>query len=157
MCRVTKLLLSVLAVMGAANAVLWFDLVSGSYGPRFSVRQSLVLDAVNNVFNLYDLDGSLTQYSATTGAFMSHADVAGNTVAVLSYLQNYFNFSEVRRTTTTGGVTTVESFVYDYVDGSAHYPLLASVTLNRSVGGLPTTVNRVLYTYCRFQLTTFAS
>jgi hypothetical protein len=109
-------MLTASAVMGAANDVLWFDGGGGSYTPRFNVRQSLVLVPVNNVFNLYDTDGSVTQYDATTGAFISHSDVSGDTVAVVRRLDNAFNFTEVQRTVTVAGVTLVESFLYQYVD-----------------------------------------
>ena len=136
--------------MGAAAAVLWFDfdVLTFQYKPRFSVRQSLVNNATNNVFYLYDLDGSVTQYNGATGAFAKHTDPGGNTVSVVSYLANAYNFTEVQRSTTVAGVTTVESFLYDYVDPTAALPPLASVTLRRKVGsGAWTNVTNVLYTY----------
>ena len=55
-------------VMGAANSVLWFDPGGGGFVPRFAVRQTLTLNSTNNVYNLYELDGSVTQFNAITGA-----------------------------------------------------------------------------------------
>jgi len=136
------------AVMGQANFVLWFDPASNGYVPRFSVRQSLLFDAANNVFDLVDLDGSVMQFNGTTGAFIQHTDPAGNAVAVVSYLINNFNFTQVQRTTTAGGNTTVESYVYNYQLPASANPLLSSVTLRRSVnGGAWSNVQQVLYTY----------
>ncbi len=135
-------------VMGNANAALWFDLVGTSYVPRFSVRQTLLLNADANTYQLIDLDGSITQYNASSGVFQSHTDPAGNQVAVVSYTANAFNFTEVQRTTTAGGSTTVESFLYTYVDATQPYPVLSSVLLRRQVnGGAWTNVTQALYSY----------
>jgi len=134
--------------MGAANNVLWFDPVGDSYAPRFDVTQTLLYDAATNVFQLIELDGSITQYDGTTGAFQSHSDPAGNQVAVVSYASNYFNFTEVQRSYTSGGTTTIESYLYTYADPTVAYPLLTSVLLRRQVGGGAwTNVTQALYTY----------
>src|SRR4051794_27692964 len=136
-------------VMGRANGVLWFDPApGGGFAPRFSVRQTLLLDPADNVYQLIDLDGSVTTYSAATGVFVSRSDPAGNQLAVVSYTSNGFNFAEVQRTYTSGGSTTVESFLYTYVDPTAAYPLLSSVLLRRQVnGGAWVNVGQALYTY----------
>jgi hypothetical protein len=82
-------------VMGEATAALWFDLVGNVYVPRLSVREALLLDTVNNVYDLVELDGSITVFSAVTGAFIRHLDPAGNQLAVVSYASNQFNPTEV--------------------------------------------------------------
>ncbi len=134
-------------VMGNADAVLWFDPADGPFVPRFGVRQTLTFDPACNLYCLLDLDGSATQFDGGTGAFVQHIDPAGNTIAPVSYTNNLFNFTEVQRTT-VNGVTTVESLLYQYVDPSAGYPLLSSVTLRRSVnGGAWANVTQALYTY----------
>jgi hypothetical protein len=135
-------------VMGDANEALYFDLSGSAFVPRFSVRQTLVLNAAANVYELVDLDGSITQYNAVTGAFIQRSDPAGNTVAVVSYLANGFNFTEVQRTVTADGVTTVESYLYTYQDPAANFPLLTSVLLRRQVnGGDWTNVLQAQYAY----------
>ncbi len=135
-------------VMGAANAALWFDPSGSGYLPRFNVRQTLTFDAANNVYNLYELDGSITQFDGGSGVFLNHTDAGGNTIAPVGYTANGFNFTEVQRTTTVGTTTAVESFIYEYVDATADYPVLSSVTLRRSVNaGAWTYVTTAAYTY----------
>jgi len=135
-------------VMGSANDVLWFDLVGSNYVPRFDVTQTLLFNAAANAYQLLDLDGSITQFDGTSGALQSHADAAGNQVAVVSYTSNDWNFTEVERTYTVGGVTTTESFLYTYQDPTRPYPLLSGVLLRRQVGsGAWSNVSQALYTY----------
>src|SRR5262249_43180148 len=137
------------AVMGSATDVLWFDPDgAGGFLPRFSARQTLQLDLAAGVYRLYELDGGVTTYSAATGALLSHADAAGNSVAVVGYTANGFNFAEVQRSYSAGGSTTVESFLYGYVDATLPFPQLSSVTLRRQVdGGAWLNVGRALYAY----------
>jgi len=67
---------------------------------------------------------------------------------VVSYTANNFNFTEVQRSYTAGGNTTVESFLYQYDNPSALSPLLLSVTLRRSVNaGAWSNVEQAVYTY----------
>ncbi|OAI41010.1 hypothetical protein AYO40_00590 [Planctomycetaceae bacterium SCGC AG-212-D15] len=146
-------------VMGQANHALWFDPSGNGYQPRYSIRETLQLDPVNNVYNLYHLDGSITQFNATTGVFVQHTDAAGNKIAVISYAANNFNATEVQRTyKDSSGNTTIESFLYSYVDATQAYPVLSGVLLRRRVisssssssssSGSPwTNVEQVLYTY----------
>jgi RHS repeat-associated protein len=135
-------------VMGRANGTLWFDLVGGAYAPRFGVRLSLLLDTVNNVYRLVDLDGTVSVFGAASGAFQGRTDPAGNSLAVVSYTANGFNFTEVQRTYSAGGNTTVESYLYTYQDPTQTYPLLSGVLLRRQInGGAWTNVTQVLYTY----------
>jgi hypothetical protein len=123
------------AVMGQANAVLWFDLSDGLYVPRFDVRESLLFNQAANTLLLVDLDGSVTTFNATSGVFVSKTDPAGNSLSVISYTNNGFNFGEVQRVVTTGGNTTVESYLYTYADPTVAYPVLTSVLLRRQVNG----------------------
>ena len=135
-------------VMGRANDALWFDPAGPGYSPRFSVRQSLALDAGAGLYRLTDLDGSVTEYDAATGTFRRHADPAGNSVAVVATTANGFNFTEVQRSHSSGGTTTTESFQYAYDDPAAGYPRLTSVLLRRQVnGGAWSNVTKVSYAY----------
>ena len=133
------------AVMGAANDVLNFAPSGAGFVPLFCAHQTLTLDSVNQVYNLYELDGSVSQFSAGSGAFIRHSDPAGNFVAVVSRLANGFNPGEVQRSVTSGGVTDIESYLYDYIDPTATFPRLAGVTLRRS--GSWNNVLRVVYAY----------
>src|SRR5579862_902980 len=111
--------------MGEANRVVWFDLVGNAYVPRYSVRDTLLFSADANTYQLIDVDGSITLFDATRGVMLSRTDPAGNQLTVLGYTKNGFNFTEVQRTTSAGGVTTIESFLYSYVDATADYPVLS--------------------------------
>jgi hypothetical protein len=134
--------------MGASNEEMWFDPAGTSYVPRFNVTETLLYDATTNIFQLIELNGSITQYDGTTGAFQSKSDPAGNQIAVVSYTSNYFNFTEVQRTYTSGGSSTIESFLYTYADSTVAFPVLSSVLLRRQVdGGDWTNVSQALYTY----------
>jgi hypothetical protein len=138
------------AVLGDAYRFLWFD-PSGpaAFNPRFSIRQTLILDTANRVYRLYDVDGSVTTFDAATGNFLSHADPAGNQIAVVSTAGNGFNFTEIQRSyTDANGNTTFESYLYSYNDPTAPYPLLTSVLLRRQVnGGTRSNVSQAQYTY----------
>ena len=122
------------AVMSQATQALWFSQVGDNYVPNFAIKDTLILDADNNVFSLHDLHGGITQYSASSGGFQNYTDSAGNQVVVVSTLANGFNFTEVQRTFTENGIATTESFLYTWVDSSLNFPLLDSVTLRRKVG-----------------------
>jgi RHS repeat-associated protein len=135
-------------LMGQANNELWFDLVGSAYVPRFNVRQTLLLNSVTNTYELVDLDGSVSTFSQGTGVFQNHADPAGNLLSVVGYTSNGFNFTEVHRSSSVGGNTTVESFLYTYQDPTQTYPLLSSVLLRRQVnGGAWSNVLQALYSY----------
>lgn len=135
-------------VMSEATAVLCFDKVDSSYVPRFSVRDTLLLDSDNGVFRLIDLQGGVREFSSATGAFQRSADAAGNTVDVVSHLGNGFNFTEVQRSVTISGITTIESYLYSWIDDTANFPLLSNVTLRRKVdAGSWINVNRASYSY----------
>ena len=64
-------------VMGESTKQKWFTKVGSTYVPQFSTRETLVLDTVNNVYELIDLQGGVTKYVATTGAFQSYTDPYG--------------------------------------------------------------------------------
>ena len=66
-------------------------------------RESLLLDTASGVFRLVDLNGGVREFSSSTGVFQKYTDAAGNTVQVVSYLANGFNFSQVQRSVTIDG------------------------------------------------------
>lgn len=122
-----------IVVMGSPQSVLWFDRNGGTFVPRFNLRATLIYDAGFNRYKLYDLQGNITEYCGTSGRLCRYLDPYGNSTVVVSTLANGFNLTEVQRTVTSGGTTTVESYMYDYIDPQASSPLLASVTLQRKV------------------------
>ena len=133
-------------VMGQATQQLWFEQVGGGYQGKYSIRESLVRDG--DVFRLVMLDGAVTEYNATTGVMQRRISPGGNTIEVSGTTDNGFNFTDVERSYTSGGTTTVEQFHYDWDDESAEFPTLDSVTLRRKVnGGAWTNILRVNYTY----------
>lgn len=138
---------SIVAV-GEANQALWFSKVGNDYVGDFSVRETLTLDSVNNVFRLQDLHGGVREFSATSGVFKKYTDPAGNVVQVVSYLGNAYNYTEVQRSFTSDGTTTTESYLYDWNDPLAARPVLTAVTLRRKVGaGAWSNIQKVVYTY----------
>ena len=130
-------------VQGRANEALWFDKVAGTFVPAFSVKQTLILDESAEVYRLYDLDGSVTEFDDHTGMFRRQIDPAGNRIEVTKMHANGYNFTEVERTYTEGGSTRTEQYYYEYTD-----ELLVRVTLRRKVGTATwANVSRAEYTY----------
>jgi hypothetical protein len=134
-----------MVIQGRANSPLWFRQVNGGYVGEFFVKETLVHDAGANVYRLFELDGSYTEFSDSTGVFRRQVDPAGNKIEVQS-LQGY-SPQVVERTYTSGGSTTTEQYFYEY-GTTLGDPLLSRVTLRRKVGaGQWTNVSRASYTY----------
>ena len=72
----------------------------GTYAPTFNNKESLVFDTAKNVYRLTDLEGAVTVYNASSGAFVSQTDVAGNVIQVTVVSGNGFNPATVQRTCT---------------------------------------------------------
>jgi RHS repeat-associated protein len=138
-------------IMGQANDALWFDPDypdnPRTYTPRYGVRRTLTLDRANLRYCLTDLDGSVTEFDAGSGIFLQHCDPARTAITPGQRLLNGFNFTDLERTISANGVTTKETFSYAYDDVDANYPLLTQVSLERTSGGVTTSVTRTLYTY----------
>jgi hypothetical protein len=140
---------NLIVVMGEKTEAKSFSNAGGNnWVPNFSIRDSLIFDTLNNTFLLADLHGGVTTYSASTGVFQSYTDPAGNTTQVVSFLANGFNLGEVQRSFTSAGTTTIESFLYTYVNPTAPSPVVSNVLLRRQVGGGGwTNVAQANYTY----------
>jgi RHS repeat-associated protein len=136
-------------IMGEMQNVLWFDLVSGSYVPRFNVRDSLQLDSANQIYVWTKRDGTVTKFSSVNGGFISQTTPAGNSLAIYSRNSAEVNPTEVRRTTTVGATTTIESLLYTYDNPDAALPNLTNILLRRSTDAGNTWINvsQVTYTY----------
>jgi len=146
---VVKLYGDKVVVQGPANTAYWFTKTGDDYVGDF-VSESLIHDVAGQVFRFVNLDGSYIEFDDVTGMFQQHVDPAGNKVEVKDLHANGYNFTEVERTYTTGGTTTVEQYLYEYqtLAGDA---LLERVTLRRKVGaGEWQNVSRAEYTYYEF-------
>lgn len=135
------------SVMGEATRELWFTKVGTSYVGDFGRRETMQFDTVSHIYRFQDLAGNITEYDSR-GNMLRRTAAGGDTLEVVSMLGNGFNATEVQRSSVVGGVTTVESFLYQYVDPDDVNAVLASVTLRRKVdAGDWFSVARARYTY----------
>jgi RHS repeat-associated protein len=133
----------------------FYDLVSGSYVPRFydqsqlahntTTHEFVLLDASGNQLTFADFDSSVT--AAERGALKSFVDPDGNTTSVTSWTTDGHP-AEVQRSTTRGSDTITESYLYSYVSSGVNGGLLSGVVLRRRINsGSWSTVRQVQYTY----------
>jgi hypothetical protein len=91
-------------------------------------------------------DGSRTDFDGFTGMFIRHVDPAGNKIEVLGFAPNGMNPKEVQRTYTSGGSTTIDSFLYTFGGEKSQY--LQTVLLRRKVdAGNWENISRANYAY----------
>lgn len=139
---------STIILMGEALESVFFDLNGSQYVARYNVKKTLSLDTVNQVYRVTDSDGSYTDFDELVGMLVQKVDPAGNTLVVTGY--NGFCLTQVERTYSSGGQTTVEQWSYTYNTTMGDL-LLSSVTLSRQVnGGAFVNVSQCLYTYYGF-------
>jgi RHS repeat-associated protein len=130
-----------------------FDLISGNYVPRFFVQDTLssnagaheyvLTDTLGDQIRFYDFSGLTNQQ----GQFKSYTDADGNVLAVTSLTADG-KPAEVQWSTTVGGSTYTESYLYSYLASGPNAGLLATVTLRRQVnGGAWTVVRQAAYAY----------
>jgi RHS repeat-associated protein len=141
---------TVVAVTGATDAR-FFDFDGANYQPRFFIQDTLTHDANNQEFILTDTQGNTFYFYDFSGPVSANrrgqlkrfTDPFGNRTSVAAQMAGG-QIQEVQRTSTLGGSTVTESFLYDYTaDG-----LVARVTLQRQTDGGPeTVVRRMEYTY----------
>jgi RHS repeat-associated protein len=143
---------TVLAVTTATN-VRPFNLSGGAWQEGFFLKDTLVDNTGVGEFVLMDTEGDqfrFYDYNSTTsgGTFKSFTDAAGNVTAVTAYTAGG-QPAEVRHSSTVGGTTITESYLYNYLTApDPNAGNLASVTLRRLVtGGSWATVRQVQYAY----------
>lgn len=155
---------SALVAVDSGSQDRWFD-ASGSptptFTPRFDSQDTLdyvdaddgsgtkeyvLTDTRGNQTRYYDFDDGLP--ALQRGAFKSFRDAAGNRIRAYAHDADGA-LTEVRRSATTGGVTTTEAYVYTYITGpGADRGLLGSVVLRRSTNGTTfTPVRQAEYAY----------
>jgi RHS repeat-associated protein len=142
-----------IAVVFQANDPYWFDLVSGTYVPRYGVLD-VSLTHSGSYFTFTQTSGGRMEvtvfhdFDATTapGGFVSRTDSAGiETVVAQQWLGR---IDELQRSITVGSTTTVESLLYVYNGSGENYNLLSSVTYRRKVGsGDWVNYKRVIFDY----------
>jgi RHS repeat-associated protein len=146
---------STVAVVTSAINIRNYDLVGSNYVPREFVQDTLVhttspaefvfTDTAGDQIHFYDFSTSLP--ANQRGMFKSLSDPDGNATSVTSWTGDG-KPAEVQRSTTSGGVTTTESFLYTYITSGTNAGKMSNVTLRRQVnGGAWTTVRQAAYAY----------
>ncbi len=144
-----------LIVVTDGTTARYYDLVNGSYVPRFFDQSQLAANTTTHEFVLTDTNGNVLHFAdfsgsypaAQWGALKQFVDPDGNGTSVTSWTMAGLP-AEVQRTTTSGGTTVTESYLYAYVGGGGAAGLLSGVTLRRQVnGGAWSTVRQAQYTY----------
>jgi RHS repeat-associated protein len=118
------------------------------------LRDSLSYDATNNQYIFTDPSGDQIKFYDFTawptnqqGQFRSFTDPEGNVTSVTSHSTDG-KVAEVQRTTTSGGNTIIESYLYSYIASGTNLGLMQSVTVRRQInGGAWSTVRAAQFTY----------
>jgi RHS repeat-associated protein len=144
-----------IAVVTGGTDTTYFDLINGTYTPRFfsqdqlnhvsSTNQFVYTDTLGDSITFNDFSPSLPVNQR--GSFNSFVDPAGNVTQVTARTADG-KIAEVQRSTTVNGTTTTESFLYSFVGSGVNAGLVANLTLRRQVnGGSWETVRQANYTY----------
>jgi hypothetical protein len=133
----------------------YYDLVNGVYQPRIDDGSTLTHNS-DDTYTLIDtsgdtivLDGFGSSWlTAQRGQFASFTDPYGTQMAVTSYTSDG-HVAEMKRSATSNGNTTTESWLYSYLPSTdPNADLLSGVTLRTQVnGGAWTIVRQVQYVY----------
>ncbi|OYV87544.1 MAG: hypothetical protein B7Z73_09930, partial [Planctomycetia bacterium 21-64-5] len=141
---------STIMVVRGTRSTDWFDMINGVYVGRYGTKNTLTHDATAGVFNFAAPNGQVTVFndfgvgSANPGLLKSQSIAGGQAIVVASYAPGTaLGIGEVQRSYTSGGVTTIESFLYSFTGAD-----LAGVSFRRQVGGGAwQNVRQALYTY----------
>ncbi|HEX8910754.1 MAG TPA: hypothetical protein VF796_00245, partial [Humisphaera sp.] len=135
------------------NDAEWFDGTT-TFAARHNSRDTLTLSSGEYVltteageqYRFYDFSTSLP--SNQRGSFKGYRDAAGNEVTAHAH-DGDGNLTEARHSVTANSVTTVESFLYDYLTSGANDGRLERVTYRTSTnaGSTWTTVRKAEYAY----------
>jgi hypothetical protein len=146
---------STLALISNATTAEYFDLVGGVYHPRYFSQLQLAYDSTNHLFKLTDTlgyqvtfdDFSTSLPTLQQGQFESFTAPYGNVMSVISHATDG-QIGEMQRSTTSGGNTYTESFLYSYLTSGPNIDLLSGVVLREQVNsGSWTTIRQVVYAY----------
>ncbi|HEX7375606.1 MAG TPA: RHS repeat-associated core domain-containing protein [Pirellulales bacterium] len=136
-------------VVRGTRSTNWFDLIDGVYVARFGTKNTLTHNPASGTFSFAVPNGQVTTFndfgSPYPGVFQSQTAAGGQTMQVVSYAPGTaLQIGELQRSSTAGGVTTIESFLYTYSGFD-----ISSLLWRRSTdgGATWTPVRQVLYTY----------
>ncbi len=138
------------AVLGQANAALWFDRDGDDFVSRFNTKETLVLDQAANVYRLTASNGTVTEFDQLTGLMEQQMSAGGQVILVTDLTDDGYNIAEVQRSYTAGSETITEKFNYTYVNttGSSN---ITRVAATRKIGtGSWENIVRCNYTYYGF-------
>lgn len=116
----------------------WFDVVESSFATRYGADYAFSHDETNDVFKVTTCEGEVWEFSdfdqtsLPGGLFRRMTSKGGTTIEVTSYT-DLGRIGEVRRSYTSGGDTTTESFLYSYYTTCEHRGRLQTVTVRRQV------------------------
>jgi hypothetical protein len=149
---------SSVVVFTGGSAARYYDWVDGiNWQPRYFDETTLVHNSSTQEYVLTDESGAqlhFYDFSQTTsssagipalrqGKLKYYADPDGNVISVTAFT-NDGQIAELQRTSTVGGTTVTESYLYSYTATD----VLQNVTLRRMVnGGAWTIARQVQYTY----------
>jgi RHS repeat-associated protein len=146
-----------LAIVVDGHTAYYFDYddVNDVYVSRGFLQETLQYDSLNSEFVLadttgaqlrfYDFSGSLP--AGQVGQFKSYDDANGNSIAATDYATDG-QVEEIQSSSTVGGTTIIDSFLYTYSASGANVGMLDQVELRRKVGaGSWGTVRKVEYAY----------
>jgi RHS repeat-associated protein len=146
---------SLVAVTSGTTARYYDPAQGGGYQARFFDQSTLSYNAAAGQYVLTDSAGDQLRFydfAATRpawqqGQLQSFADPGGNVTSVTATTAQG-RTAEVQRTTTSGGTTVTESYLYTYVASGVNAGQVASAVLRRQVnGGAWGTVRQALYSY----------
>ena len=151
-----------MAVVNTGFSVQVFDGSGSSYSPRHHSDDSLISGISDDSsgddefvetrddgsqMRFYTFDSSLPVFQR--GTFKSYTDAAGNRISAYSH-DSEGHLTEIRGSTTTGGTTAIDSYVYAYYSsGTGSDGRIESITFRRSTdgGSTFTTIRTVNYAY----------
>lgn len=133
-------------VIGTIYDAIWFDLISGSYVPRFYVQSTLVHDVANQQFIYTDPDGNITKFydyssgipAVKQGQFRSFTPLSGSEIKA-----NYDSTTNLVSSFVQSSSGAKSGFYYNYHTGGSNVGQLKYVTLR--VNG--TDLQRAQYDY----------
>jgi RHS repeat-associated protein len=144
-----------IVVVNNGTTARYFDLVGSTWVPHHYLQDQLTQNTGQHEFVLTDTNGdqlhfadfSISLPANEQGKLKSLADPDGNTTTVTAWTGDGKQ-QEVQRSTTSGGTTVTESYLYAYVASGGNAGLVQSETLRRQVnGGAWATVRQVQYAY----------
>jgi YD repeat-containing protein len=137
-------------VVTTATNILWFDSNgSGGYTPKFYSQDVFAADGSAGDFKLTDTLGDVIRFYgfessvpvAQRGKFKSYTDPNGNVTSTT------YNSSGQLTSVQRSDGTTTETFAYTYLSSGINAGLMSSCALQRTIGGVTTTVRQVVYSY----------